>query len=223
MNKLLLMTALLVLNACATNSDEEYIRCLQGFNDTGSGAGVPVGKAASVIAAGAAGAAASLVLCDEPEVTEPPQAVEAVVGGNLSQPIETREPLLVSKAPPVLLVPTAPKPVLFSFDSRTLQFELDRAELSPAAEDALAPVVDYLLEFPEVSVTIAGHTCWLGPEAYNQVLSEKRAQAVADFIVSKGILGDRLVAEAFGENTPIASNETDEGRQRNRRVEVVQR
>lgn len=55
------------------------------------------------------------------------------------------------------------------------------------------------------------------------MLSEKRAQAVADFIVSKGILGDRLVAEAFGENTPIASNETDEGRQRNRRVEVVQR
>lgn len=84
-------------------------------------------------------------------------------------------------------------------------------------------MVGYLLELPEVSVTIAGHTCSLGPEAYNQVLSEKRAQPVADFIVSKGILGDRLVAEAFGENTPIASNETDEGRQRNRRVEVVQR
>ena len=84
-------------------------------------------------------------------------------------------------------------------------------------------MVDYLREYPEVSVTIAGHTCWLGTEAHNQVLSKNRAQAVADFIASQGIEADRLVVEAYGESLPIASNQTDEGRRQNRRVEVVQR
>ncbi|REJ63060.1 MAG: OmpA family protein, partial [Proteobacteria bacterium] len=57
----------------------------------------------------------------------------------------------------------------------------------------------------------------------NQVLSKQRAQAVADFITSQGIEADRLVVEAYGESQPIATNQTDEGRQRNRRVEISQR
>ena len=84
-------------------------------------------------------------------------------------------------------------------------------------------VVDYLRELPEVIVTIAGHTCWLGTEAHNQKLAEQRAQAVANFIVSQGIGPDRLVVEAFGEAKPVATNRTEEGRKRNRRVEVVKR
>ena len=211
------LAALLVLSACTFTTDEEYIRCLQGFNDPGSGGGIPGGKAATVITAGAAGAAAALVFCEEPEITESPEVLDAQVDGDLSQPLEAREPLLVSEAP------AEPEPVRFMFDSRTLQFELDRAELLPGSEATLAPAVDYLLEFPEVSVTIAGHTCWLGTEAHNQVLSIQRAQAVADFITSQGIEADRLVVEAYGESQPIATNQTDEGRQRNRRVEISQR
>lgn len=211
------LAALLVLSGCTFATDEEYIRCLQGFNDTGSGGGIPGGKAATVITAGAAGAVAALVFCQEPEVTESPELIEAEVDGDLSQPLEAREPLLISEAP------ATPEPVRFMFDSRTLQFELDRAELLPGSEATLAPAVDYLREFPEVSVTIAGHTCWLGTEAHNQLLSEQRAQAVADFITSQGIEADRLVVEAYGERQPIATNQTDEGRQRNRRVEITQR
>lgn len=211
------LAALLFLSACTFTTDEEYIRCLQGFNDPGSGGGIPGGKAATVITAGAAGAAAALVLCEEPEVTESPEVLEAEVDGDLSQPLEAREPLLVSEAP------ATPEPVRFMFDARTLQFELDRAELLPDSGATLAPAVDYLREFPEVSVTIAGHTCWLGTEAHNQVLSEQRAQAVAEFITSQGIEADRLVIEAYGERQPVATNQTDEGRQRNRRVEITQR
>ena len=111
----------------------------------------------------------------------------------------------------------------FRFDSRILQFELDRAELLPGAGVILAPAVDYLREFPEVSVTVAGHTCWLGTEAHNQTLSENRAHAVMDFIIAQGIEADRLVIEAYGESQPIATNQTDEGRQRNRRVEITER
>lgn len=211
------LAAVLFLNACTFTTDEEYIRCLQGFNDPGSGGGIPGGKAATVITAGAAGTAAALVFCEEPEITESPEVLDAQIDGDLSQPLEAREPLLVSEAP------AEPEPVRFMFDSRTLQFELDRAELLPGSEATLAPAVDYLLEFPEVSVTIAGHTCWLGTEAHNQVLSKQRAQAVADFITSQGIEADRLVVEAYGESQPIATNQTDEGRQRNRRVEISQR
>jgi OOP family OmpA-OmpF porin len=63
----------------------------------------------------------------------------------------------------------------------------------------------------------------LGTEAHNQKLAEQRAQAVANFIVSQGVDADRLVVEAFGEAQPVATNQTDEGRKRNRRVEVVKR
>ena len=143
--------------------------------------------------------------------------LDANVDGDLSQPLEVREPLLVSKSP------SAPEPMRFMFDSRTLQFELDRAQLVQGAEQTLAPAVNYLREFPEVSVTVAGHTCWLGSEAHNQTLSEKRAQAVADFMIQQGIEADRLVVEAYGESRPIATNQTDDGRRRNRRVEVIQR
>ena len=212
------LLVLVLLSACATSTDKEYIRCLQGVNDPSTGAGIPGGKAASVIGAGTVGAAAALVLCEEPEITESPDMLDVSVEGNLSQPLEVREPLLVFEAP----APAA-QPVLFTFDSRTLQFELDRAELMPGSKEALVAVVDYLLELPEVIDTIAGHTCWLGTEAHNQKLAEQRAQAVANFIVSQGIGPDRLVVEAFGEAQPVATNQTEEGRKRNRRVEVVQR
>lgn len=209
--------ALLMLNACTFTTDEEYIRCLQGFTDPGSGGGIPGGKAATVITAGAVGAAAALVLCEEPEVTESPEVLEASVDGDLSQALEVREPLLVSQAA------VTSEPMSFMFDSRTLQFELDRAALLPDAGVTLMPVVDYLREFPEVRFTIAGHTCWLGSEAHNQLLSENRARAVMEFIIQQGIEADRLVIEAYGESQPIATNQTDEGRQRNRRVEIIQR
>lgn len=212
------LLVLVLLSACATSTDKEYIRCLQGFNDPSTGAGIPGGKAASVIGAGTVGAAAALVLCEEPEITESPDLLDVSVEGSLSQPLEVREPLLVFEAP----APAA-QPVLFTFDSRTLQFELDRAELMPGSKEALVAVVDYLRELPEVIVTIAGHTCWLGTEAHNQKLAEQRAQAVANFIVSQGIGPDRLVVEAFGEAQPVATNQTEEGRKRNRRVEVVKR
>ena len=212
------LLVLVLLSACATSTDKEYIRCLQGFNDPSTGSGIPVGNAASVMAAGTVGAAVALVLCEEPAITESPDLLDVRIEGSLSQPLEERAPLLVFEAP----APAA-QPVLFTFDSRTLQFELDRAELMPGSEAALMSVVDYLRELPEVIVTVAGHTCWLGTEAHNQKLAEQRAQAVANFIVSQGVDADRLVVEAFGEAQPVATNETDEGRKRNRRVEVVQR
>ena len=168
------------------------------------------------------GAAAALVLCKEPEITKSPDALVAKVPGELSQPLEERRSLVMTDATPAAApVPLAPV-MGFVFDSRSLQFDLDRAELEPGASDALSPVVDFLNDYPEVSVRITGHTCWLGSNEHNLDLSQRRADAVADYLLSQGIDRDRLFVTAEGESQPIESNLTDEGRQSNRRVEVVQ-
>jgi outer membrane protein OmpA-like peptidoglycan-associated protein len=104
----------------------------------------------------------------------------------------------------------------------SLQFDLDRAELKPGASNTLSPVVDFLNDYPEVSVRITGHTCWLGSNEHNLDLSQRRADAVGDYLVSRGIDRDRLFKAAEGESQPIDTNLTEEGRRSNRRVEVLQ-
>ena len=76
-------------------------------------------------------------------------------------------------------------------------------------------------DYPEVSIRITGHTCWLGTTEHNLDLSQRRAKAVADYLMSQGIDRDRLIVAAEGESQPIDTNLTEEGRRSNRRVEVV--
>ena len=207
----------LSVSACTATTDEQYMQCLQGFNDSGSAIRVVAGTAAQVIGAGGVGAAAALALCDEPEVTESPEVLRASVPGSLSQPLENRPPLLVSKPIPVAEEPTRS----FVFDSRTLDFELNQSSLLPGADETLSTVVTFLEEFPEVSVLITGHTCSLGTSEHNQQLSERRAEQVADYLKKQDIASDRLVVAARGDSEPLSSNLTEMGRQLNRRVEVV--
>lgn len=194
------------------------MQCLQGFNDSGSAIRVVVGTAAQVIGAGGVGAAAALVLCDEPEVTASPEVLSVTVSGSLSQPLENRPPLVVSKPIPVAEAPTRS----FVFDSRTLDFELNQSSLLPGADETLSAVVTFLESFPQVSVLITGHTCSLGTSEYNQQLSERRAEQVADYLEGRGIENERLVVAARGDSEPLSSNLTEMGRPLNRRVEVVQ-
>jgi OOP family OmpA-OmpF porin len=72
-----------------------------------------------------------------------------------------------------------------------------------------------------MKILIEGHTDAIGSEEYNLILSKKRAQAVLDFMVSQGVAADRLSSEGYGESRPVADNETEEGRQKNRRVDLV--
>ena len=80
--------------------------------------------------------------------------------------------------------------------------------------------MDVLEANPTVKVELHGHTDSIGSDAYNQALSDKRANAVRDYLVSKGISANRLNAIGKGELDPVASNETPEGRAQNRRVEL---
>jgi len=100
-------------------------------------------------------------------------------------------------------------------------FAFDKANLKSGARRNLEPLVTFLRENPKRDVLIEGHTDSIGPEAYNQRLSQRRAQAVADFLMRKGIDPGRITTRGYGEAYPVASNETDAGRQQNRRVEVV--
>lgn len=101
--------------------------------------------------------------------------------------------------------------ILFDFDKWVL-----RANVVPELDEWAA----YLKKNPSITADIYGHADSTGPSAYNQGLSEKRAQAVVNYLVSKGVDRSRLIAKGFGESQPIAPNTSKEGRQKNRRVEL---
>jgi OOP family OmpA-OmpF porin len=100
-------------------------------------------------------------------------------------------------------------------------FEYNKAELKSGAMRNLEPLVTFLREHPERTLVIEGHTDSTGSDSYNQELSQRRAEAVRNFLVSNGITGDRIVARGYGESYPVTVNTTEAGRQQNRRVEVV--
>jgi outer membrane protein OmpA-like peptidoglycan-associated protein len=101
-----------------------------------------------------------------------------------------------------------------------LLFEVDSAILKPTAIDGLTEVAGVLNRYPETKIMVRGYTDSTGSEAYNQELSERRAQSVGNFLISKGVDATRITMLGFGEQFPVASNDTTEGRQKNRRVEL---
>jgi outer membrane protein OmpA-like peptidoglycan-associated protein len=94
-------------------------------------------------------------------------------------------------------------------------------ELAPGARERLAKVSGIILAYPSLHVSVEGHTDSVGGDEYNQSLSELRAQAVRDYFVQQGISSSSVEAHGYGKTAPIASNDTPEGRQQNRRVELV--
>jgi outer membrane protein OmpA-like peptidoglycan-associated protein len=99
-------------------------------------------------------------------------------------------------------------------------FDTDSAALKPAAKDQLAEIAGILAKYPKDAVTVKGHTDSTGEAKHNQVLSEKRAAAVKGYLAEKGVSPQSMVARGFGESLPVASNDTTEGRAKNRRVEL---
>jgi outer membrane protein OmpA-like peptidoglycan-associated protein len=100
-------------------------------------------------------------------------------------------------------------------------FDIDGTRLQPGAESTLQRIAQFLNEYPERNLLIEGHTDSTGAAAYNQQLSEQRAQAVRAALVERGIQSNRVQTRGLGESFPVASNESPTGRQLNRRVEIV--
>lgn len=110
------------------------------------------------------------------------------------------------------LIVTLPQDILFDVDSATVY---------PGLRSDLLKVANNLRSYPDSNVQIVGHTDNSGGAAYNQALSERRANAVADVLMDGGVAFGRIQTFGRGEDQPVASNLTDEGKAQNRRVEIV--
>jgi OOP family OmpA-OmpF porin len=103
-----------------------------------------------------------------------------------------------------------------------LEFGFDSATLTAEHKRQINDVVDFIKQYPQATAMIEGHTDSVGPDEYNQGLSERRARAVRDYLVNDvGANPNRLTMRGYGESRPIDTNDTDAGRQHNRRVSVV--
>lgn len=102
----------------------------------------------------------------------------------------------------------------------TVTFDVGSSTLNPGFRDTLDRVAENLVKYPNSIIDVYGHTDSTGSESFNQALSERRAQTVANYLMSRGVAQARIRWQGFGETLPIASNDTEEGRARNRRVEI---
>jgi OOP family OmpA-OmpF porin len=103
----------------------------------------------------------------------------------------------------------------------TIRFESGRSNLDPDSSGLLDHLIEIALRCPTTNIEVAGHTDTDGDSATNQALSEKRAQAVVDYLVKAGLPTGRFTAAGYGSTQPVAANDTDDGKARNRRIEFV--
>ena len=135
-------------------------------------------------------------------------------------PAPAPEPAPVPPPPPP---PPPPAPMKEKVTiSLNVEFDTNKAIVKDKYYDEIKRVADFMKEFPDTTCEIGGHTDNVASAAYNQKLSEKRANSVRQYLIDKfGIDGSRLTAAGYGLTEPIASNDTAEGRQQNRRVDAV--
>jgi len=207
-NRFVALTALgLFVSACSATRPADPWKCALAGAAIGGASGAAVGAMngtddtmeKTLIGGGvgvAAGALTGYTVCAlMPKPAPPPPAPEPVV-----------------KAAPVLKKTIVLPGVNFAFN---------KADLLPGAQEILdRDVVPELKANPNLQVLIEGHTDSMGSDEYNAKLSGQRAGAVWKYLVSKGIDATRLQAKGLGETQPIASNDTEEGRAKNRRVEL---
>ena len=144
-------------------------------------------------------------------------------------------PAQIAAAPePVAVAPAAPAPAYVApaptpspappqkLVLEGVNFDFDKATLRQEDIAIIDRDVTSLDKWGNVNIEVAGHTDSRGSDEYNMNLSQQRAEAVRNYLVSKGIAADRLSAKGYGESQPVAGNVTDEDRLKNRRVELVQ-
>jgi OOP family OmpA-OmpF porin len=145
------------------------------------------------------------------------------IGGKEKEEVKEEAPApepVPAPAPAPVVTPPPPAPkeqgsIIF----RNIQFDFDKSTVKPESYPILDEVVDYLKANPNVKMEIQGHTCNLGTAAYNLKLSDRRAASVKTYLVGKGVPADRLETKGYGLTRPVAPNDNEENRSRNRRVE----
>jgi len=110
--------------------------------------------------------------------------------------------------------------IIVNFSSKVL-FAYDKYDLTETSKSTVNDLAVILNKYPDTKLTIQGHTDSKGSESYNQLLSERRAGTVAEYLKGQGVVASRITSVGYGETQPVAGNETAEGRSENRRVTFV--
>ncbi len=172
---------------------------------------------------GAAVGAAGAVLAGKREADEilAGAAIGAVVGGSVGAYMDHQQEK-IARIPGTSVERVDENTLLVHFESDVL-FDVDSTALDSQGRGTLEEVADVLSEYPKTAVVVQGHTDATGSDDHNQDLSERRAESVRRYLTSLGVDGDRLATMGFGETAPVASNDSESGRQRNRRVDILLR
>jgi outer membrane protein OmpA-like peptidoglycan-associated protein len=119
------------------------------------------------------------------------------------------------------VLPTTDTPRGLVVNMGDVLFDTGKSDLRSGAREALAKLTGIVLNYPSLGLGIEGHTDSTGSAEFNQTLSQNRADAVRDYLVSQGLDVAKLSSQGMGMNDPLADNSTAEGRQKNRRVEII--
>jgi OOP family OmpA-OmpF porin len=141
--------------------------------------------------------------------------IGALLGHYICDPVD--EPV-AQAAPPVEAPPPSGTEIV---ELRGTHFAFDSAKLTAEGESILDQAVEVMNKHPQINVRIEGNTDSVGSDAYNMGLGQRRADSVESYLVSRGISASRLSTVSNGESKPVASNDTEEGRAQNRRVELI--
>jgi len=172
---------------------------------------------------GAAGAVLGGIIGNQAGSTATGAIIGAAVGGTAGAMIGKRmdeQAESLEEALPGAEVERVGEGIQVTFDSGLL-FDFDSYALRPEAQEHLTSLAASLNEYPESELLIVGHTDSSGEEEYNQALSEDRAEAAGNFLMRGGVLPSRVRTMGLGETEPVTSNDTEDGMQQNRRVEVA--
>jgi len=196
----------LTLGAFALAAGSAFANVTPNLQDS-SGAAVKDGSGACVVTSGQV-----LPECAGAKPAPPPKPAAPAAPAPAPAPAAPAAPAPAPRAPAsVRAAVVIQADALFDFDKSVV-----RPDGKRSIDDALAKVQGTDLEM----VIATGHTDSVGTDAYNQKLSERRAQAVKDYLVSKGIPASKITTIGKGESQPVATNKTAEGRQKNRRVDI---
>jgi outer membrane protein OmpA-like peptidoglycan-associated protein len=139
----------------------------------------------------------------------------------LDKPCPVPAPVVAAPAPIPAPVPLAAAPAPKTLTLEGANFDFDKSFIRQPDFANLDQDVATLKGWGDVKVEVAGHTDSIGTDEYNMGLSLRRANAVRDYLISKGVAAENLTAKGYGESQPVADNQTAEGRFKNRRVELI--
>jgi len=196
---------------------------LAGCASSGQPRSTPRDKTVRGSAIGAVVGAAGAVATGKREADEilVGAAIGAVAGGAVGAYMDAQEEKL-ARIPNTRVERVDEETLLVHFDSDIL-FDFDSAALRADARQSVDELAKVLQDYDKTAVVVQGHTDAQGTDSYNQNLSERRATSVKSYLEGSGVDRDRIAVQGLGEQYPVASNDSEGGRQQNRRVEVLLR